>query len=105
MGSATAKLDQLRPVKFRYKNEPQGPQQYGLIAEEVANVYPELVLRDAKGHALSVRYDELAPMLLSIVQEQQKKLAAQDHRADAQASETRQLKAAVVALQAAQCND
>jgi len=35
MGSGTARLDQLRPVTFRLKNETQGPRQYGLIAEEV----------------------------------------------------------------------
>jgi hypothetical protein len=35
-------LWQLRPVSFRYKQEPQGERQYGLIAEEVAKVYPEL---------------------------------------------------------------
>jgi len=70
MGSATSKLDQLRPVTFRYKNEPQGPQQYGLIAEEVAKVYPELVVRNDKGDVISVRYDELAPMLLNEVQQQ-----------------------------------
>jgi hypothetical protein len=38
------------------------------VAEEVAKVYPELVVRDAKGTILSVRYDELAPMLLNEMQ-------------------------------------
>jgi hypothetical protein len=70
MGSATEKLGQLRPVTFRYKRDPRGPRQFGLIAEEVAKVYPELVVRDAKGQILSVRYDELGPMLLNLVQQQ-----------------------------------
>jgi hypothetical protein len=75
MGSDTAKLQQLRPVSFRLKSDPRGAVQYGLIAEEVAKVYPELVIRDQKGRIDGVRYDELAPMLLN---EMQKKNAAQD---------------------------
>jgi hypothetical protein len=62
---------------FRYKSEPQGPQQYGLIAEEVAKVYPELVVHDAKGRILSVRYDELAPMLLNEIQIQRVQMTAE----------------------------
>jgi hypothetical protein len=70
MGSNTAKLEQLRPVTFHLKTEPKGALQYGLIAEEVAKVYPELVIRDEKGRIQGVRYDELAPMLLNEVQKQ-----------------------------------
>jgi hypothetical protein len=44
--------------------------QYGLIAEEVAKVFPELVIRDETGKIDGVRYDELAPMLLNEVQHQ-----------------------------------
>jgi hypothetical protein len=77
MGSTTSKLDQLQPVTFRYKSEPRSPRQYGLIAEEVAKVYPELIVRDAKGLILSVRYDELAPMLLNEVKQQKQELAEQ----------------------------
>jgi hypothetical protein len=78
MGSSTEKLEQLRPVTFAYKSAPDGARQYGLIAEEVAKVYPELVVRDAKGQLLSACYDELAPMLLNVVQKQQQRLADQD---------------------------
>jgi hypothetical protein len=92
MGEATSKLDQLRPVTFRYKSEPQGPQQYGLIAEEVAKVYPELVVRNGKGEIISVRYDELAPMLLNEVKQEKQQLAEQ-------AAEMRELRAMVLALQ------
>jgi hypothetical protein len=49
MGSNTAKLGQLRPVTFLLKTDPKGVVQYGLIAEEVAKVYPELVIRDENG--------------------------------------------------------
>jgi hypothetical protein len=75
MGSATAKLAQLRPVSFKLKSDATATRQYGLIAEEVAKVYPELVIRNESGRIDGVRYDELAPMLLN---EMQKKNVAQD---------------------------
>lgn len=77
MGTTTSKLDQLQPVTFRYKNDARGTHQYGLIAEEVARVYPELVVHNAKGEIISVRYDELAPMLLNEVNQQKQQLADQ----------------------------
>ncbi len=78
MPELSDKLQQLRPVTFHYKGDPKGVQQYGLIAEEVDKVYPELVIRDDKGKIQGVRYEELAPMLLDELQKQQQKLAAQD---------------------------
>jgi hypothetical protein len=70
MGASTGKLDQLRPVTFHLKSDPQGALQFGLVAEEVDRVYPELVIRDGSGTIQGVRYDELAPMLLNEVQQQ-----------------------------------
>jgi hypothetical protein len=74
MASASERLLKLRPVTFRYKKADASgdkPIQYGLIAEEVAEVYPELVVRDATtGRIDTVRYDELAPMLVNEVQKQ-----------------------------------
>jgi len=84
MGSDTARLEQLRPVSFKLKSDATGTRQYGLIAEEVANVYPELVIRDQTGRINGVRYDELAPMLLNEVQQQQSKLAVEAERNGAQ---------------------
>jgi hypothetical protein len=78
MGSNTAKLQRLHPVTFKYKTDPQGTVRYGLIAEEVAKVYPELVIRNESGRIDGVRYDELAPLLLNEVQQEQRKIAAQD---------------------------
>jgi hypothetical protein len=77
MGSNTEKLHQLRPVTFHYKADAQGMARYGLIAEEVAKVYPELVVRDEKGRIDGVRYDELAPMLLNELQKEHATIAAQ----------------------------
>jgi len=103
MGSDSAKLEQLRPVTFKLKGDAKGTRQYGLIAEEVAKVYPELVIRDENGRIDGVRYDELAPMLLNEVQQQQKvaaaqatKIAAQDERNTVQAAEIRDLRQQLV---------
>jgi hypothetical protein len=89
IASASERLLKLRPVQFRYKKADasgEKPIQYGLIAEEVAKVYPELVVRDATtGRIDGVRYDELAPMLLNEVQQQQSKMTAQAENMAAQA--------------------
>jgi hypothetical protein len=61
MGRPLAKLGQLRPVTFHLKTDPHGALQYGLIAEEVAKVYPDLVIRNESGRIDGLRYDELAP--------------------------------------------
>ena len=76
MGTDTANLGQLRPVTFKLKADPTGTRQYGLIAEEVAKVYPELVIRNSDGRIDGVRYDELAPMLLNEVQKQAAEIRA-----------------------------
>jgi hypothetical protein len=80
----TSKLQLLRPVTFHFKTEPTGTLQYGLIAEEVAKVYPDLVVHDAEGRIDGVRYDELAPILLKQVQMQMAQLAADDEKLAAQ---------------------
>jgi hypothetical protein len=68
MNSASEALFSFRPVSFRYKSEPpeaKAPQSFGLVAEEVAEVNPDLVLRDAKGEIYSVRYEAVNAMLLN----------------------------------------
>jgi hypothetical protein len=72
----TERLTNLRPVTFHLKNNLNGDLQYGLIAEEVAKVYPELVTRDEKGVIQGVRYEELTPMLLNEVKRQQRQIAS-----------------------------
>ncbi len=74
MGVSTEKLGQLRPVTFHLKADPKGGVQYGLIAEEVAKVYPELVIRDEHRKIQGVRYEELAPMLLNEAQQQRQQI-------------------------------
>lgn len=70
MGDATAALGRLRPVTFRYMERPISPRErhYGLIAEEVNEVYPELVARSADGEIETVKYRELPAMLLNEIQ-------------------------------------
>ena len=85
MGDSTSALMRLRPVTFRYKPEYDPGErtlQYGLIAEEVARIYPELVAYDSEGQPYSVRYQYLSTMLLNEVQKQY-------HRAEAQAATIR----------------
>jgi endosialidase-like protein len=69
VGDRSRGLHTLRPVSFRYRvHPPDGPVDYGLIAEEVAEVYPELVVRDAEGAPETVRYHLLPALLLSELQ-------------------------------------
>ena len=57
----------LKPVTFRYKKEidPAGTSQFGLVAEDVDKVNPDLVIRDKSGKPYSVRYDQVNAMLLN----------------------------------------
>jgi hypothetical protein len=80
LGNRTERLSELRPVSFKYRNDPSGTVQYGLVAEEVARVYPELVVRGADGRINGVRYEELTPLLLHEVQQQQAQIAALNAR-------------------------
>jgi hypothetical protein len=71
MGNSTSALMKLRPVTFLYKPQyakGDRTRQYGLIAEEVAKVYPELVAYDKDGKPYTVRYQYIATMLLNEVQ-------------------------------------
>ena len=85
MEQASEAIFALKPVTFRYKKEidPQQIPQFGLVAEEVEKVNPDLVVRDKDGKPYSVRYEAVNAMLLneflkehSKVQEQSKEIAA-----------------------------
>jgi hypothetical protein len=81
------KVHQLNPVTFHYKTEASGPLQYGLIAEEVAKVYPELVTRDENGVIEGIRYEALTPLLLKEVQGQHQQIATQAQQLAVQAQQ------------------
>ena len=73
MDKASSDLMRLRPVTFRYKkayDSGEGRLQYGLIAEEAAEVYPELVVYDDTGKVKTVEYQKLPAMLLNELQKQ-----------------------------------
>jgi hypothetical protein len=67
MDNTSKVLFALRPVTFRYKKEidAKGTPQFGLVAEDVAKVNPDLVVRDKEGKPYSVRYDQVNAMLLN----------------------------------------
>jgi hypothetical protein len=79
MADASSGLLRLRPVTCRYE-QPQAdgskPVDYGLIAEEVAEVYPDIVVKGADGQVQTVQYQKLTPMLLNEVRRLEKRLAA-----------------------------
>ena len=67
MGKASEAILALRPVSFRYKKkiDPQGIPQFGLVAEEVEKVNPDLIIRDPEGKPQTVRYEQINAMLLN----------------------------------------
>src|SRR5262249_25673973 len=67
MDAASEAILALKPVAFRYKKEldPQGIPQFGLVAEEVEKVNPDLVARDENGKPYTVRYEAVNAMLLN----------------------------------------
>jgi len=77
MDKASESILALNPVTFRYKNDAKGIRQFGLVAEEVAKVNPDLVTRDRGGKPYTVRYDEVNAMLLNEFLKEHKKVEEQ----------------------------
>ena len=79
MDQASKTLFSLKPVSFRYKKEidPVGTLQFGLVAEEVEKVSPDLVVRDETGAINTVRYDQVNAMLLNEFLKEHKRVAEQ----------------------------
>jgi hypothetical protein len=98
MGDSSEGLMRLRPVTFHYKqpfDDGSKPIQYGLVAEEVAEVFPDLVARSADGQIETVKYQLLDPMLLNEVQRQQKEMAHQQSEAQLQQTKIHNLEGVV----------
>jgi Chaperone of endosialidase len=89
MGDASDVLLSLRPVSFRYKPEidPKGIPQFGLVAEEVDQVDPDLVVRDEHHGVYTVRYETVNAMLLNEFQKEHRKVEQQN--SEIQALKTR----------------
>ena len=95
MREASSGLLRLRPVTFRYKEafaDGARPVQYGLIAEEVAEVHPDLVVYSRTGEVETVQYHKLVPMLLNELQKQHRRI-------DALQAENAELKARLEAVE------
>ena len=108
MADASDALLSLRPVTFQYKPEidPQDMPQFGLVAEEVAKVDPDLVVRDQQGRPYTVRYEAVNAMLLNEFLKEHKTVAAQNTKlqalsreVDAQNVENAELKQRLDALE------
>ena len=65
MNSASEAILGLKPVTFQYRSDTKDTPQFGLIAEEVAKVNPDLIVRDKNGQIYTVRYDAVNAMLLN----------------------------------------
>jgi hypothetical protein len=81
MDKASESILALKPVTFRYKQEldPQRIAQFGLVAEEVEKVNPDLVARDDEGKPYTVRYEAVNAMLLNEFLKAHHKIDEQAH--------------------------
>ena len=73
----------LKPVTFHYKTDSKDTPQFGLIAEEVAEVNPDLVVRDENGQIYTVRYDAVNAMLLNEFLKEHRKVEQLQKQVDA----------------------
>jgi hypothetical protein len=80
MEKASESILDLKPVTFFYKNDKTTTPQFGLIAEEVAKVNPDLIVRDKSGEIYTVRYEAVNAMLLNEFLKEHRKVDDQDRR-------------------------
>jgi hypothetical protein len=82
MDAVSEAIMRLRPVTFRYKGTASGANglQYGLVAEEVAAIYPQLVVYGPKGEVESVQYHQLPALLLNEMQKQHQNIQRLEER-------------------------
>ena len=76
MGKASETLHKLKPVTFKFNSDWKGTKQYGLIAEEVAEVASDLVFRHNNGEIATVRFEQIGAMLLNEFLKEHKKVQA-----------------------------
>jgi hypothetical protein len=82
MEDASQSILALNPVMFHYKSDKKNAPQYGLIAEEVAKVNPDLVVRDKNGEIYTVRYDQVNAMLLNEFLKEHKAFIEEQHKVE-----------------------
>jgi Chaperone of endosialidase len=84
MDTASEAILALKPITFHYKNDKSETPQFGLIAEEVAKVAPDLVVREENGEPYTVRYEAVNAMLLNEFLKEHKKVEALEARIEEQ---------------------
>jgi Chaperone of endosialidase len=93
----------LKPVTFHYKADKQNTPQFGLIAEEVSKVNPDLVVRDENGEIYTVRYEAVNAMLLNEFLKEHRKVESQEGRLQKQeaviAQQQKQIEALTATIQ------
>jgi len=92
MDKASEAIMALKPVTFHYKSDKTGTPQFGLIAEEVAEVNPDLVVRDENGEIYTVRYDAVNAMLLNEFLKEHWAFVKEQRKVEAQEATITQLK-------------
>ena len=100
MNKASEALFSLSPVMFRYKKEidAAGTQQFGLIAEDVAKINPNLVVRDESGKLSTVRYDQVNTMLLNEFLKEHKVLLEAERKVEEQGCKIEEQQATISQL-------
>src|SRR4029077_19725359 len=102
MDEASEAILQLKPVTFRYKQEidPDGIPQFGLVAEDVEKVNPQLVIRDEEGTVYSVRYEAVNAMLLNEFLKEHQRAVEEHQKVEDQGASIAQLKKQIESLTA-----
>jgi hypothetical protein len=95
MDKASEAILALKPVSFQYESDRKGTRQFGLIAEDVAKVNPDLVTRDRKGEIYSVRYEAVNAMLLNEFLKQHKAFLEEQRKVQEQQAAITRLKSTV----------
>jgi hypothetical protein len=98
MNEASEAILALKPVKFQYKADTTNTPQFGLIAEQVAEVNPDLVVRNREGNIYTVRYDAVNAMLLNEFLKEHHKIEQQEHQLQQQGADIRNQQAIIAQL-------
>ena len=102
MDKASEAILALKPVTFRYKKEldPVGMPQFGLVAEQVEKVNPDLVVRGKEGKPYTVRYEAVNAMLLNEFLKEHRRVEQQQRKLEQEKTTIAQLKSAVAKQEA-----
>jgi predicted ribosome quality control (RQC) complex YloA/Tae2 family protein len=103
MDDASEAILTLKPVTFRYKHEldPEGVPQFGLVAEDVQKVNPDLVARDEQGKPYTVRYDAVNAMLLNEFIKEHRTMQGQQKEIDALKAQLKEQRSLIQKVSAA----